>query len=201
MRFLFLAFFIFVHGSMLWAGAEELVSYDFTDSPTESKLDAEIVAPGLAASELTEHGNPDGEGAGLDFFMGASLNIKRAELDRDPDNFSDYIEWSIASETGDQQIKPAELELRFNQFKPRFAAHIFVRRDDEEFQSAAIVGDLKSENTELENSHQNIELPSLSPARRWTFRIEFAHDTPSGAGNTTLQLSRIIVRGQISNKE
>jgi len=169
-----------------------LLTYDFSDAPTSSKVDPGYVADSVSASDITESGDPDGGGTSpeLTNFSGASLNIKRNSLNTTLADFSDYLTFTATA--AGQTIDPSYLEIRFNSFSNGFSLEVFVDTGSG-FVSAGSLGG--ADNSALANTVQQINLSAVPSATSLVFRIECAHASPGSAANTTLQFSEINLYG------
>lgn len=176
--------------------AAELVEYNFSDTPTPSKMDPDFVGASVTASDITEFGDPDGGGTSpeLTNFSGASLNIKRNALNTSPMDFSSYLTFTVSALDTNQVIDAEELDVRFNQFSDDFSFMVFINAG-EGFRLVAELGG--AGNSNLVNSTQQLTLANVPATRAMTFRIECAHSAPGGAANTTLQLAEISLHGAV----
>lgn len=186
----------YMAGCALGANAATLLTYDFKDTPTASKVDPGFVAADLAASDITEFGDPDGGGSSpeLTNFSGWSLNIKRNSLNTSPMDFSNYLSFSVSAADSNQVIDPDNLEMNFNQFADGFSFAVYVDAG-QGYKLAATLGG--ASNSNLVNSAQQLGLSSVVPADMLSFRIECAHTSPGSPSNTTLQFSNITLNGTV----
>lgn len=175
----------------------KLLSYEFQTAPTLSQVDPDYSDASVAASNITESGDPDGGGSSpeLTNFSGASLNIKRNSVDSDTGSFSDYLTFSLSASAG-KAVDPAFLELRFNSFSDQFSFEVYADAGSG-FESVGGLGG--ADNSAYAFSTQQVSLVSIPASGNLEFRIECAHANPGGAANTTLQFAQIDLYGNLTD--
>jgi len=194
------------------ASAVTLVEYGFQPTPTASQVDPDVLAPDVSATDISEFGDPDQGGSSPDLtnFAGASLNIKRAALDDDLSNFSDYTHFTVSAANPGELLNIDSIDFNFNQFSNGFAFEIFTDvGDGNGFVSQGVVGNLSNgsgtlagDNSALAfqtdiNNPVSFDLSGVPVASSVDFRLEYAHFAPDTGGNTSLQHARIIVDGAV----
>ncbi|AKJ65163.1 glycosyl hydrolase family 28-related protein [Kiritimatiella glycovorans] len=195
----FWIFAVFTCAALLARGEGALLlEYNFSDDPTPSKMDAEYIDPDLAATDITEYGDPDASGTSPELanFAGYSLNIKRNALDTHPMNSSDYLTFTVRTADTNRLIDPDHAELRFNQFSDDFSFVIYVDAG-EGFREAATLGG--ASNSSLRDTIRDLDLDAVPASTSLVFRIECAHAAPGSALNTTLQFAHVKLYGELRN--